>query len=97
MADDHQTEYAQRIAAHLTSHGLRIQVDDGADKLGAKIRNARLRRVPYTVVVGEKEVETESVAPKNADGKDLGPMPLNRFLEQLLEEAKPPRLAKGTV
>ncbi len=92
-----QTEYAQRIAAHLTSHGLRIQVDDGADKLGAKIRNARLRRVPYTVVVGEKEVETESVAPKNADGKDLGPMPLNRFLEQLLEEAKPPRLAKGTV
>jgi threonyl-tRNA synthetase len=82
------------VRAELRAHGLRIAIDDSADKLGAKIRNARLMRIPYIAVVGEKEVETEAVAPKTGDGTDLGPMPVAQFLARLLAEAKPPRPAK---
>jgi len=89
-----QNEYAHRVRAELRSHGLRIAIDDSADKLGAKIRNARLMRVPYIAVVGDKEAETEAVAPKTSDGTDLGPMPVAQFLARLLAEAKPPRPSK---
>ncbi len=89
-----QNEYARRVQADLVARGLRVIVDDGADKLGAKIRNARMMRVPYIAVVGEKEVEAFAVAPKTSDGTDLGAMPVSEFAERLVAEAKPPRLAK---
>jgi threonyl-tRNA synthetase len=47
-------------------------------------------RVPYTLVVGEKEAESEAVAPKANDGTDLGAMPVAQFLERLLGESRPP-------
>jgi len=91
---ERQNEYARRVQADLRARGLRIALDDGPDKLGAKIRNARLSRVPYIAVVGDKEVETSAVAPKTSDGTDLGAMPAQAFAERLLAEAKPPRLSK---
>jgi threonyl-tRNA synthetase len=90
-----QAEYARRVRAELRSRGLRVGVDDGADKLGAKIRNARLTRVPYVAVIGEKEAQAGAVAPKTSDGKDLGAMPVSEFAERLLREAKPPRESKN--
>jgi threonyl-tRNA synthetase len=87
-----QAEYASRVAAELRAKGLRVRVDDGPDKLGAKIRNARLARVPYVGVIGDKEAQAGAIAPKTADGKDLGAMPIKEFLERLLTEARPPRL-----
>ena len=89
-----QIEYAQKVAAGLRAQGFRIKVDESHDKLGAKIRNARLMRVPYTVVIGDKEVESEGVAPKTNMGEDLGPMKVAEFAARLAIEAKPPRLAK---
>jgi threonyl-tRNA synthetase len=88
-----QNEYAQRVATELRDAGLRVQLDDGADKLGAKIRNARMMRVPYIAVVGDKEAQTESVAPKTGDGTDLGTMPLAEFKARLVAEARPPRIS----
>ena len=90
-----QSEYARRVQADLRARGLRVGLDDSRDKLGAKIRNARLSRVPYFAVIGEKEVATESVAPKTNDGADLGVMPVSAFLARLLAESKPPRLARS--
>ena len=89
-----QAEYAQRVAADLRARGLRVTVDDSGDKLGAKIRNARLSRVPYIAVIGDKEVEANAVAPKTNDGTDLGPMPVSEFTDRLLAEARPPRFPK---
>jgi threonyl-tRNA synthetase len=86
-----QNEYAARVRAELKGHGLRVLVDDSADKLGAKIRNARMMRVPYIAVIGEIEAQTGAVAPKTSDGTDLGAMPVSEFLARLLAEAKPPR------
>jgi threonyl-tRNA synthetase len=90
-----QDEYAQRVAAELRDAGLRVQLDDSADKLGAKIRNARMMRVPYIAVVGEKEAQADQVAPKTGDGTDLGAMPLAEFKARLVAEARPPRITQS--
>ncbi|MEJ7735199.1 MAG: threonine--tRNA ligase, partial [Polyangiaceae bacterium] len=73
---ERQDEYAKRIVAELTAKGLRVRADLSSDKLGAKIRVARHTRVPYILVVGDKEAEGELVAPRSRDlNKDLGAMP----------------------
>jgi threonyl-tRNA synthetase len=88
-----QADYAAEAAAFLSSRGLRVRVDAGPDKLGAKIRNARLQRVPYVAVVGAKEAEARKVAPRSRDlNADLGAMALEEFAERLLKEVVAPRL-----
>ena len=88
-----QADYARSAVAFLAEKGLRARALLGDEKLGAKIRTARLTRVPYVAVVGDKEVESRSVAPRSRDlNADLGAMPLEAFAERLLAEAAPPRL-----
>jgi threonyl-tRNA synthetase len=90
---ERQDDYAKRIVSELTAKGLRVRADLSSDKLGAKIRVARHTRVPYILVVGDKEAEGELVAPRSRDlNKDLGPTPLADFTAKLLAEAQPPRL-----
>jgi threonyl-tRNA synthetase len=91
---ERQNAYAEEIVALCATRGLRVKADTGADKLGAKIRNARMMRVPYVVVVGDKEVESRNVAPRSRDlNKDLGPTPLDAFLDHLVAESSPPKLS----
>jgi threonyl-tRNA synthetase len=93
---ERQTAYAEEIVREATARGLRVKADTSAEKLGAKIRAARLLRVPYILVVGDKEVEARAVAPRSRDlGKDLGSTPLDEFLARLALESMPPRL-EGT-
>ena len=87
-----QAEYAESVRRELASKGLRVIVDASSDKLGAKIRNARLMRHPYIAVVGEKEATGGLVAPRSRDAGDLAPMPLAEFTERLLSESRFPRL-----
>jgi threonyl-tRNA synthetase len=95
---ERQTDYALEVVRFLSQKGLRVRADVGSDKLGAKIRNARLGRVPYVAVVGDKEAEGRKVAPRSRDlDKDLGAMPLEDFAERLCAEAKPPRLHQASV
>jgi threonyl-tRNA synthetase len=86
-----QAEYAERVRAALAARGLRIAVDAGSDKLGAKIRNARLMRHPYVVVVGDEEAASGTVAPRARDEGDLGKLSIEAFAERLATEARPPR------
>ena len=83
-----------RVKAELEARGLRIGIDAGADKLGAKIRNARMMRPPYVGVIGEKEVESGSVTPRSRDDGDLGSMTIAEFRDKLLSQASPPRLQR---
>jgi len=87
-----QLAYANEALAYLRGRGLRVTTDFGADKLGAKIRNARLMRYPYIAVIGDKEAESRSVAPRSRAG-DLGAMSLEAFADRVLAEANPPRIA----
>jgi threonyl-tRNA synthetase len=90
-----QAEYADRVQKELVSKGLRVIVDSGPDKLGAKIRNARMMRHPYIVVIGEDEVAAGTLTPRSRDAGELGSMPVAEFAARLLEEAKPPRPTLG--
>ena len=84
-----QEAYAKEALAYLQLRGLRVVADLSADKLGAKIRNARMRRYPYIAVIGDKEAETRSVAPRSREAGELAPMTLESFAERVLSEAVP--------
>ncbi|HEV8245250.1 MAG TPA: threonine--tRNA ligase, partial [Polyangiaceae bacterium] len=90
-----QAEYAERVKKELAAQGLRITADVGADKLGAKIRNARLMRHPYIVVLGENEATAGTVTPRSRDAGELGTMPIAEFAARLCTESKPPRPRLG--
>jgi threonyl-tRNA synthetase len=92
VADRHQA-WASEIRAQLDARGLRVDLDDSNDKLGAKIRNAQLEKVPYTLVIGDKEVDGKGVSVRrHGEGKDadLGFSALAAFVEQLAREATVP-------
>lgn len=81
IADRH-VEYAQQVAAELKAASLRIEVDDGNDRMGAKIRNAQKQKIPYMLVMGDKEAEAGQVALRLRDGEDLGPIGVDDFLRR---------------
>jgi threonyl-tRNA synthetase len=83
-------EYARRVVEILKDKGLRVDSDLSSDKLGAKIRNARLLRYPYLLVVGPKEAEAGTVGVRSRDAGELGAMPLQELLARLLTESVPP-------
>ena len=89
-----QNAYAGEVVALLAQKGLRARADTSNDKLGAKKRTARLMRVPYIVVVGDREAQERKVAPWSREqNADLGPMPLADFIARLVAEGTPPRLS----
>ena len=83
---DKYMDYAKEMEMTLKKEGLRCEVDGRAEKIGYKIRTARLERIPYMLVIGEKEVKDNSVSVRKRDEGDLGSMPIERFLEVLHEE-----------
>jgi threonyl-tRNA synthetase len=88
---DKADEYAKKVQATLIGRGLRVDADISADKLGAKVRNARLARYPYLLVVGAKEAESGTVGVRSREKGELGAIALDQFAATLLEEARPPR------
>jgi threonyl-tRNA synthetase len=89
-----QADYAYKVQAELKARGLRVIVDAGPDKLGAKIRNARNMRTPYIGVIGENEVTGGTVALRSREDGDLPPMTVAEFTERLVKEALPPRVTQ---
>jgi threonyl-tRNA synthetase len=83
---DRQGEYAQNIANTLKKEGFRASVDLRNEKIGFKIREHTLQRVPYQLVVGDKELEMNTVAVRTRAGEDLGSMTLDTFIEHLTVE-----------
>ncbi|MEZ6038136.1 MAG: threonine--tRNA ligase [Planctomycetota bacterium] len=87
---DRFNEWGHAVAAKLQGMGLRVEFDESSEKLGAKIRQAQLDKIPYALVIGEKEVEAKGVTPRRRGGEDLSLLPLEQFAEQFAAEAKPP-------
>jgi threonyl-tRNA synthetase len=85
IADRH-VEYAQRVADELRASGLRAEVDGRGERMQAKIRDAQLQKVPYMLVVGDREQEAEAVAVRRRDGSDLGALPLFQVIDRLKDE-----------
>ena len=78
--------FASEVLARLQAADLRATLDTAPDKIGAKIRNAQLERVPYMLVIGEKEAALQSVSVRHAKRGDLGVRPLDEFLADLVQE-----------
>ena len=89
VADRHNG-YAAEVAAKLREAGFRIEVDDSADKLGAKIREGQIQKIPFTCVIGDDEVSKGGVSPRRYAGADLKFMTYDSFLDLLKTEAKVP-------
>ena len=70
----------------LKKEGLRCELDERDEKIGYKIRTAQLEKIPYMIVVGEKEAENSSVSVRKRDEGDLGRMPIDQLLKILHEE-----------
>ncbi len=85
IADRH-VEYARRVAEELRAEDLRVEVDERGERMQAKIRDAQLQKVPYMLVVGDKEMEAEAAALRCRSGEDLGPLPLFQVIDRLKDE-----------
>jgi threonyl-tRNA synthetase len=85
IADRH-VEYARRVADDLRAEGLRVEVDERGERMQAKIRDAQLQKVPYMLVVGDKEMEAAAAALRCRSGEDLGPLPLYQVIDRLKDE-----------
>ena len=87
IADRHQ-EYAESVRGTLTSGGFRVETDTRNERMNQKIRTAQLQKVPYMLVVGDREMEAGAIAVRQRDGEDLGAMAVAGFLELLTEEVQ---------
>ncbi|WMW33112.1 His/Gly/Thr/Pro-type tRNA ligase C-terminal domain-containing protein, partial [Escherichia coli] len=85
---DSQSEYVNELTQKLSNAGIRVKADLRNEKIGFKIREHTLRRVPYMLVCGDKEVESGKVAVRTRRGKDLGSMDVNEVIEKLQQEIR---------
>jgi threonyl-tRNA synthetase len=80
---DAQRDHAAALAGRLQKTGLRVKADLRNEKIGFKIREHTLQKVPYLLVVGDKEVGADSVAVRTRSGENLGTMTVDEFIEQV--------------
>jgi threonyl-tRNA synthetase len=85
---DRINEYAEQVAQQLRAAGLRVEVNVRSDKIGAKIRDAQLQKVPFMLVLGDREMEQSTVAVRERSKGDIGAMPLEKFEEMALRLVK---------
>ncbi|MFN2256067.1 MAG: threonine--tRNA ligase [Candidatus Promineifilaceae bacterium] len=84
IADRH-IEYAREVAADLRAAGIRVDVDDSSERMNKKIRSAQLQKIPYMLVVGDKEAEDGLVAVRTRENEDRGAVPVAEFRDNALE------------
>ena len=87
IADRH-VDYAKKLMKEMSSKGIRVELDDREEKMGYKIREAQLQKVPYMLIIGDKEVEENKVSMRSRDKGDLGSIEKEKFIEKVEEEIK---------
>jgi threonyl-tRNA synthetase len=87
IADRHN-DFARAAAEQIRKAGLRVMVDDRSERMNAKIRDAQNQKIPYMLVIGDKEVENDQVALRLRSGENPGPMAVDAFLERAKEDVR---------
>ncbi|MCR4925035.1 MAG: threonine--tRNA ligase [Clostridiales bacterium] len=82
------SDYAEKVSAELKAKGLRVEADYRPEKIGYKIREAQLEKIPYMLIVGEKEEASGEVSVRQRGKGDLGAVELNKFIDTILEQVK---------
>ena len=89
IADRH-IEYAEKLEEKLERMGIRVELDSREEKMGYKIREAQLQKIPYMLVVGDNEINEEKVSVRNRQSRELVSMSQDEFIEKISKEAKAP-------
>jgi len=85
---DRHVAYAREVETTMFEQGIRVEVDDRSEKIGYKIREAEVEKVPYILLVGDKEIESRSVAVRKRGQGDVGAQNADEFIANLLKEIK---------
>lgn len=85
---EHHLDYAYEVQAALKAAGVRVDVDAASESLGKKIRGAKMEKIPYLLVVGDKEAEDRTVSAEGRGDEKLGALPLAGFVERIVEEIR---------
>lgn len=88
---DKFNDYAQKIKSELASKGIKVELDNRSEKVGYKIREAQLQKIPYMLVVGEKEVEDNTISVRSRDEGDTGTLSVEDFVERIEKEIREKR------
>ena len=83
---DKQLEYAQKIEKELQQKDIRVEIDDKAETMQNKIRNAAGEKIPYMIIVGGREAENNTISVRQRDGQDIGVLQLDEFLEKITDQ-----------
>jgi len=83
---ERQHDYTRQIQAELEQHNIRVEIDMRSEKIGYKIREGQLQKIPYLLILGDKELEAQSVAVRHRKEGDLGAMPLVDFVDKIKKE-----------
>jgi threonyl-tRNA synthetase len=94
VADRH-IEYADEVAKQLTDGGMRAEADSRSERLGAKIRDAQMQKIPYMLVVGNKEVESGTASLRLRTGEDLGALPVAEIADLIARDTETKQLKPG--
>ena len=85
---DNHIEYAQNVKNLLMEEGIRTEIDDRSEKIGYKIREAQLHKIPYMLILGDKEVEANAVGVRSRQDGDIGQMNIAEFVRKIKEEVE---------
>ncbi len=85
IADSHK-EYALKVEEELLKAGIRVELDDRQEKIGYKIREAQMQKIPYMLILGDKEIQANAVGVRSRKDGDIGQMPINEFIEKIKKE-----------
>lgn len=85
---DNQIPYGETVYRHLLEAGIRVEKDFRNEKLGYKIREAQVQKIPYMLVIGDREVEGSQVSPRQRDGKNLGSLSIGEFIALVTEKCR---------
>jgi threonyl-tRNA synthetase len=80
ISDEKQGAYAQEVQAKLTALGMRVELNMSRDRMNAKIRDAQLQKIPYMLIIGDREASAGAVAVRTRTGTDLGALALDDFI-----------------
>ncbi|OGP50305.1 MAG: threonine--tRNA ligase [Deltaproteobacteria bacterium RBG_13_43_22] len=86
---DRNASYCQKVFQDLLATGIRVELDIRNEKLGLKVREAQLQKIPYMVVIGDKEEEQGSISPRTRSGENLGSWSVPQFIDRIREESVP--------
>ncbi len=85
---DNQLEYAKNVVEKLQAEGIRVELDGRQEKIGYKIREAQLQKIPYMLILGEKEVGAKTVGVRSRKDGDIGAMEIEKFAQKVKKEVE---------